>query len=122
MAAKHASVKLSTEFLDDARREAEAFKRSVAAQVEHWARIGRAVENTPGVTAHRVRDALSGRAKFEHLTTVEQTAFLEELGGEWDADTEAAYAALGEQEGAVGRDETGRLVRREADGRLRPLG
>lgn len=121
MVAKHASVKLSTEFLNDARREADAFSRSLAAQVEHWARIGRAVENTPGVSMDRVRAALTGRTKFEHLTTVEQTAFLEQFGAEFTPDVQAAYAALGEEVGAVGSDVNGRLVRREADGQLRPI-
>lgn len=122
MAAKHASVKLSTDFLNEARREADAFNRSVGAQVEHWARIGRLVENTPGVSIGRVRAVLTGRGAFEDLTTVEQTAFIEDFGVSFDADVEAAYAALGQEPGAVGGDEQGRLVRREADGSLRPIG
>jgi hypothetical protein len=121
MAAKHASVKLSTEFLNDARREAEAFNRSLAAQVEHWARIGRAMENTPGVGINRVREALAGRLKFEQLTTIEQTAWLEQFGEDFGPEVEAAYAAIGDQVGAAGSDETGRLVKRGPDGRLTPI-
>ena len=121
MAAKHASVKLSTELLNIARREAETFNRSLGAQVEHWMLLGRAMENSPGVSMDRVRAALAGKTTFEKLTTVEQTAFLEQFGAEWDAETQEAYAALGRQVGAVGRDESGRLVRREADGSLRPI-
>jgi hypothetical protein len=37
-------VKLSDELVTAARAEAEASQRSIAAQVEHWARLGRAVE------------------------------------------------------------------------------
>jgi hypothetical protein len=121
MAAKHASVKLSRELLDVARREAETFNRSLAAQVEHWALLGRAMENSPGASMDRVRAALAGRTTFEQLTTLEQTAFLEQFGAEFDAETHEAYAALGRKVGAVGRDENGRLVRREADGSLRPI-
>ena len=121
MAAKHASVKLSTAILDDVRREAETFNRSVSAQVEHWLLLGRAMENTPGVSVDRVRAALNGQAKFDDLTVIEQTAFLEQFGAEFPADVQAAYAALGEEVGATGSDENGRLVRRDADGRLRPI-
>jgi hypothetical protein len=121
MAAKHASVKLSRELLDVARREAETFNRSLAAQVEHWALLGRAMENSPGASMDRVRAALAGRTTFEQLTTLEQTAFLEQFGAEFGAETHEAYAALGSKVGAVGRDENGRLVRREADGSLRPI-
>ena len=121
MAAKHASVKLSTELLNIARREAETFNRSLGAQVEHWMLLGRAMENSPGVSMERVRAALAGKTTFEKLTTVEQTAFLEQFGAEWDAETQEAYAALGCQVGAIGRRESGRLVRREADGSLRPI-
>jgi len=37
-------VKLSDELVTLARCEAEASQRSIAGQVEHWARVGRAVE------------------------------------------------------------------------------
>jgi hypothetical protein len=121
MAAKHASVKLSTEFLADARKEAEAFNRSLGAQVEHWARLGRAFENTPGIGIDRVREALAGRLKFEDLTTVEQDAFLEQFGIDFGPEVDAAYAEIGNRPGAVGRDEAGRLVKRAPDGRLIPI-
>lgn len=121
MAAKHASVKLSTAILDDVRREAEIFNRSVSAQVEHWLLLGRAMENSPGASMDRVRAALAGQTTFEKLTTLEQTAFLEQFGAEFDAETKEAYAELGRRVGAVGRDEKGRLVRREADGSLKPI-
>jgi hypothetical protein len=121
MAAKHASVKLSRELLDVARREAETFNRSLGAQVEHWALLGRATENSPGASMDRIRAALAGRSTFEQLTTIEQTAFLEQFGAEFEAETREAYTALGREVGAVGRDEEGRLVRRQADGSLKPI-
>ncbi|WP_334164228.1 TA system antitoxin ParD family protein [Phenylobacterium sp.] len=121
MAARHASVKLSTDFLEEARREAEAFNRSLGAQVEHWARIGRRFENAPGVGIDRVRAALEGRLRLEDLSEAEQDAVMGRMGDPWDAQTEAHYAELGRKDGAVGRDGQGRLVRREG-GRLRPVG
>jgi hypothetical protein len=41
-------VKLSRDFIEIARTEAEASHRSLAAQVEHWAALGRAVERALG--------------------------------------------------------------------------
>ena len=118
MAPRHASVKLSVDLLDEARREAEVFNRSLGAQVEHWARLGRMFETTPGIGVDRVRQTLEGKLKVEDLTESEQDAFFLQFGQTFTKQAEAAYAALGMQEGAVGSDETGRLVRRAADGSL----
>lgn len=41
-------IKISPELALAARTEAKVFERSLAAQVEHWARIGRAVEQVLG--------------------------------------------------------------------------
>jgi hypothetical protein len=122
MAARHASVKLSAEFLDTARREAEMFNRSLGAQVEHWARMGRAFEGAPGVGVDRVRAALQGKLTLEDLTSDEQAAVMDRLGESWDLDTQARYAELGRRTGAVGDDARGRLVKRDAAGRLRSVG
>ncbi|HEY8004703.1 MAG TPA: hypothetical protein VIE16_10775 [Phenylobacterium sp.] len=122
MAAKHASIKLSSTFVDEARREAEVLHRSVGAQVEHWAKLGRAFENTPGVDMRKVRDALEGQLKIEDLTAAEQDRFFDGLPDHFnnpDARTKAFYARLGETEGAVGNDEGGHIVRRRANGGLR---
>ena len=125
MASNYASVKLSGDFVDQARKEAEVVHRSLGAQVEYWARLGRAVENTPGFGIDRVHQALEGRRKLEDLSEAEQDAVMEAFGAEFDApsaDLKAYYAALGAQEGAVGNDHKGRLVRRQASGRLKQIG
>jgi len=41
-------IKISEDLALAARTEAETFERSIASQVEHWARIGRAVERILG--------------------------------------------------------------------------
>lgn len=125
MASNFASVKLSGDLVAQARREAEVVHRSVGAQVEYWARLGRAVENTPGFGIDRVRQALEGHLKLEDLSVAEQDAAFDRLGTDADpraAEVQAYYAALGAQEGAVGRDDKGRLVRRMASGRLKQIG
>lgn len=122
MASSYASVKLSSAFIDEVRQEASVVHRSVGAQVEYWAKLGRAVENAPGFGIDRVRQALDGRLKLENLSAEEQDAVLDQVGDHFDnppAELKAHYAELGRREGAVGADAQGRLVRRQAAGRAR---
>jgi len=122
MPSRYASLKLSSAFIDEARKEASVFHRSVGAQVEYWARLGRAVETTPGFGADRVRLALGGRLKLEALSPEEQDVVFDRLGDQFDnpsAELKAHYAELGRLEGAVGADAKGPWVRREASGRVR---
>jgi hypothetical protein len=121
-AANRASIKLSSDFVEEARREAEVLHRSVGAQVEHWARLGRAVESTPGVGVPQVRDALQGQLKIEDMTAEERDRFFDNLSDYFNKPNPAAdayYAELGAREGAVGTDGEGRVVRRMADGSLK---
>jgi hypothetical protein len=125
MASNYASVKLSAPFVEEARREAETVHRSLGAQVEYWAKLGRAFESTPGVDLGRIREVLEGRLTFEELLAEDPEKAVAELGAFFDnpgPEVRAYYAALGAREGAVGDDEKGRLVRRQASGRLRPIG
>jgi hypothetical protein len=125
MASNYASVKLSAPFVEEARREADTVHRSLGAQVEYWARLGRAYESAPGVGVGRVREALEGRLTFEELLADDPEKAVTELGAVFDdpgPETRAYYATLGAREGAVGDDEKGRLVRRQASGRLRLIG
>ena len=124
MASNFASVKLSGDFVDQARREAEVVHRSVGAQVEYWARLGRAVENTPGFGIDKVRQALDGQRILKPATLAEQDQAFAALSAEFDApsaEARAHYAKLGQSPGAVGLDARGRLVRRETSGRLKQI-
>lgn len=122
MSSSYASVKLSSAFVDEVRQEASVVHRSVGAQVEYWARLGRAVENAPGFGIDRVRQALDGRLKLDDLSVEEQDVVFDKLGDQFDnpsAEMKAHYAELGHRHGAVGADVEGRLVRRQASGRTR---
>lgn len=125
MSSRFASVKLSSDLIDQARQEANTLHRSVGAQVEHWARLGRALENAPGFGIDRVRQALHGGIRLEDLAAPEQDAVFDYLGVELDAPSpriRAHYAAIGATEGAVGSDPKGRLVRRQASGGVKRIG
>lgn len=124
-ARKFASVKFPDAFVEDARREAELFNRSVAGQIEHWARIGRALEGAPSVSTARVKDTLQGRVTLRSLTRKEQEALLDDMH-EWlknPSDEEAAaYAALADLPGAVGTNEKGEIVRGRGKPKMRKAG
>lgn len=119
-----ASVKLSAAFVDQARREAETVHRSVGAQVEYWARLGQAIENAPGFSIERVRQTLRGGLRLEQLSEAEQDAVFDGLAAQFDRPDSALrehFAELGAREGAVGADDRGRIVRRQASGRARKV-
>lgn len=113
-ATKFASVKLGAGLVDEARREANVLNRSVGGQIEHWARLGRAVESAPGFTIDRIKAALEGRFSVDDLTEEEQEAYFDLLGDHFDRPSptaEAFFKARREKGGGVGRDREGRLVR-----------
>jgi len=75
------SVKLADDVMAVVRREAELHSRSVAGQITHWLRLGKAIEQSGTYDHARVTAALDGR-----LDPVE---LREEEGGAWlDAFTE----------------------------------
>lgn len=119
-----ASIKLSDQLVEDARREGGVFNRSIGGQVEHWARLGRAVEAAPGFTLDRVRAALEGRFSLDDLSEDEQRLFYNLLDESFDRPTaeEEAFFARRRAEGlGIGLDEDGRLVRALPGGRTEPV-
>ncbi len=73
------AVKLSDELASAARAESEVWSRSMTQQIEHWARIGRAVERGGDVRIERVRAALEAELPFDDLGADERLVVLGEL-------------------------------------------
>ena len=73
------AIKLSDRFVGLARGEGKVMGRSIAGQVEHWARLGRAVERAPGFDYGRVRRALKAEESFDDLRADERAIALVEL-------------------------------------------
>jgi Asp-tRNA(Asn)/Glu-tRNA(Gln) amidotransferase B subunit len=61
-AAAFHSVKLPAELIEQARDSAEVFRRSTAAQIEYWALLGKAVEES-GITAREARAVIAPAAQ-----------------------------------------------------------
>lgn len=120
------AIKLSAEFVDLARGEGRVMGRSIAGQVEHWARLGRAVERAPGFAYERIHAALSAQTTIDDLTADEQAValaelddYLEHLPRDRDARFFAELRAAGVpvhgvSEGGRGREATPRRTARKA--------
>jgi hypothetical protein len=123
--APQTSITLATDLADLARREGAVYGRSIGAQIEHWAKLGRAFEQVPGgYTVDRVRGALAGALDPADLTENEWQIFDEWAwvsGGEPSEEAKKFFADLRQTPGTVGDDEQGRLVRVADDGSLQRL-
>lgn len=104
------TVKMSDEVVSMAENEMLISGRSLAGQVEHWAKIGRAIEQSPAFNYQRVKAALTAQIPYDDLNTEERAAFLEELDesmwAEPDAEEKAFYAKLT----GPGLDENGKII------------
>lgn len=59
------AVKISDELAASAAIFAEAENRSVAGQIEYWAKLGRIAEENPDLPISFVKDILIGRAQVK---------------------------------------------------------
>ena len=66
------AVRVSDELLNDAKRFSRVDHRSLAGQIEHWARIGKCAEETPDLTYSLVKEILIG---LEELDQGEKTEY-----------------------------------------------
>ncbi len=71
------SVKLPADIMMLVRREAEVQSRSVAGQIAHWLKIGRAIEQSASFDHARVVAALEGQLDTVELSAAEEAAWLD---------------------------------------------
>lgn len=118
------SVKLGGDIVALVRREAELQGRSVAGQISHWLRIGRAVELSGRFDHAYVTAALEGRLDTTRLGEEEEAvwldAFIEKMAQPSDA--ENAFYARRQALGRGGRPGCGWEPRpcRQGQYHLRP--
>lgn len=118
------AVRVSMELNQLASREAAVMGRSVAQQIDYWARVGARMEKMSGVSVAKIRQALSGEAAFDDLNAAERGIALSDLdhgysnlkpGRELAGELRASGVPYTEA------DSKGRLVQVMPDGSRRPL-
>lgn len=89
------SVKLSADFVAQARSEARHVQRSVGGQIEYWARLGRAAESA--MSYQKVRQALSSGVAFDDLSASEKDTLIDFLVANAGAPTPEEEAFFAER-------------------------
>ena len=112
------SVKFADDALvNDARAMAEIQSRSLAGQITHWARIGRAIERSGSFDPTRLSRVLAGEVETTVLTAEEKAVWSERFlvnMSEPGPEDETFFAELRESGKAVGLDTSGKIVYAEA--------
>jgi len=60
------AVRVSDELVNEAKRFSRIDHRSLAGQIEHWARMGKCAEENPDLTYSLIKDILIGLEELEH--------------------------------------------------------
>jgi hypothetical protein len=111
------SVKLSDDVMEAVRRESGVQSRSVAGQITHWLKIGRAIEQSPNFDYARVKEALVAAHSPDTLNGEEQEIWAAEFADLMTEPSaqEADFFAGRKQSGqGVGLDDSGALVTAES--------
>ena len=107
------SIKLSDELMSEVRREAKLQGRSLAAQVTHWARIGRAIERSASFTPDQIDAVLAKDTQTASDRDAERVVWVNRMIELWSkpGPGEEAFFAERRRLGlGVGLDENGNLV------------
>ena len=112
------SVKFTdTTLVDDARAVAEIQSRSLAGQITHWARIGRAIERSGSFDHARLSQVLAGELETTRLTAEEKAVwsdrFLARMSEPGPGEG-TFFAELRTSGKAVGLDASGKIVHADA--------
>ena len=59
------AVKISDDLFKKAKIQSKVFKRSIAGQIEYWAKIGQTIEENPDVPLPLIQDILIGREQIK---------------------------------------------------------
>lgn len=110
-------TRIDSELFDAARSAGEASSRSAAQQLNHWASIGRALEESATLSHRDIERVLAGDGSYDALAEREQAV----VRAAWDEriatgiaglDFEKEFTAAGESWSEA--DDDGRVVARKA--------
>ena len=65
------AIKVSDELVSAAKTYAIAEHRSITKQIEHWARLGKAIEDNPDLPVKFIKDIMLGLAESKEGLTVD---------------------------------------------------
>jgi hypothetical protein len=83
-------TRIDADLYASAQASSEIFSRSTAQQINHWARLGRALEAANTTTTRSIQAVLAGDASYDELTAGEQAV----VRVEWADRAEALRADL----------------------------
>ena len=112
------SVKLADDIMALVRREAELHSRSVAGQITHWLKLGRAIEQSGAFDHARITAALAGQLDTSELGRDEEAVWLDAFSGRMAVPSpleEAHFAQRRRLGRGVGLDAGGNLVHARDD-------
>jgi hypothetical protein len=84
------SLRVGDDLLTSARLAADATGRSAAQQIGYWAKLGRELERSEGVSVREINEVLAGARSYDDLTPKGQAI----VRAEWSERAEARRAAL----------------------------
>ena len=108
MATGHRTVKIDRSLVEEADRERGRVNRSLGGQIEHWARLGRALENAPRMSQDKIRRALASEITIDEFNDAETRAYFSRLAAAMQTPTEAEkafYASITDHDDAPGVSE-----------------
>lgn len=73
-------TRIDADLYDAAKQVGTVMSRSAAQQINHWARIGREIEASAGVSHRDIAQVLAGRGSYDALNAREQAL----VRAEWD--------------------------------------
>lgn len=117
-------TRFAADLVDAAAAEGARQSRSTKQQLDHWARVGRAVSSQHSASRRRVEAALAGDLELAALTVEEGVVFNAEISAAIEerlahSDYGDVFAASGIT--TVALDDAGKLVEYAPDGNPMPL-
>ena len=123
--AKDKPTRVAADLMESAAIEGARQSRSAKQQLDHWARVGRAVSATQSAARQRVEAALAGTLPLSELTVEEGITFNAEVGARLQESlrTTNLGAVLRASTGiaTVAIDDHGQLIEHRPDGTSAPL-
>ncbi|ATA28574.1 hypothetical protein MLM_2138 [Mycobacterium lepraemurium] len=112
-------TRVASDLMDSAAAEGARQSRSAKQQLDHWARVGRAVSSQHTASRRRVEAALAGRLSTAELTLEEGVVFNAEISAAIDeslARTNYGATLAGQGVNTVALNDDGEIVEHRPDG------